>query len=120
MRIFRSDMSIKLQWSDYQKAVFEDVANGIGNTIIEAKAGSSKCLGKGTEVLMFDGSIKKVEDVVIGELLMGPDSKPRTVLNIGSGGGNLVRIDPVKGDSWICNDDHVLTLIGTNKQKGQI
>jgi hypothetical protein len=35
-------MSSKLDWSGFQKAIFEDVANGVGNTIIEAKAGSSK------------------------------------------------------------------------------
>ena len=29
-------------------------------------AGTGKCLGKGTPVLMYDGSIKKVEDINVG------------------------------------------------------
>ena len=29
-------------WSDYQKAIFRDIASGIGNTIVIARAGSSK------------------------------------------------------------------------------
>jgi ATP-dependent DNA helicase UvrD/PcrA len=29
-------------WSDFQKAIFQDVAEGTGNTVVEAKAGSSK------------------------------------------------------------------------------
>jgi len=39
------------------------------------------CLGEGTPVVMHNGSIKKVEDVVCGDLLMGPDSKPRRVIS---------------------------------------
>lgn len=31
-----------MKWSNYQKAIFEDVANGQGSTIVEALAGSSK------------------------------------------------------------------------------
>jgi replicative DNA helicase len=36
-----------------------------------------KCLGRGTLVLMFDGTIKPVEDIAAGDLLMGPDNTPR-------------------------------------------
>jgi hypothetical protein len=43
------------------------------------------CLAEGTEVLMYDGSIKKIEDIVIGDELMGKDSTCRTVLDIHSG-----------------------------------
>lgn len=35
-------MSDKKDWSKYQKAVFEDVANGSGHTVIKAVAGSGK------------------------------------------------------------------------------
>ena len=80
-------------------------------SILTGGPGVGKCLGKGTPVLMYDGSIKAVEDIVMGDLLMGPDSKPRTVLGTNIGYGEMYRIDPVKGDSWICNDVHVLTLV---------
>src|ERR1700730_1827818 len=47
--------------------------------LITGVTGSGKCLGKHTRVLMYDGSIKNVEDIQPGDLLMGPDSRPRTV-----------------------------------------
>lgn len=88
--------------------------------IVEARAGTGKCLGRGTPVLMFDGTIKEVEHVVQGDVLMGPDSTPRNVLNTCADYGELYRILPVKGDPWICNDAHILTLMGSNHVMGQI
>jgi replicative DNA helicase len=73
-------------------------------------SGIGKCLGKGTPVLMFDGSIKNVEDVRVGDLLMGPDSKPRCVLSLGRGIGDLYDVIPVKGDSYRVNGEHILAL----------
>src|SRR6267378_4019352 len=37
------------------------------------------CFGLGTNILMFDGSLKKIEDIKIGDVVMGPDSMPRRV-----------------------------------------
>ena len=77
---------------------------------VVAAAGSGKCLGRDTQILMFDGSIKSVQDIQPNECLMGPDSKPRMVLTTSSGVGPLYIITPTKGDSWVCNDVHVLTV----------
>lgn len=44
--------------------------------------GMGKCLGKGIKVLMYDGSLKKVEDVVFGDLFMGDDFILRCVMII--------------------------------------
>ena len=54
--------------------------------------GAGKCFGRGTELLMFNGSIKKVEDIVINDLLMGPDSKPRKVISLAKGIDKLFKI----------------------------
>ena len=43
--------------------------------------GTSKCLGKDTPVLMYDGTIKMVQDIKVGEKIMGDDSKPRNILS---------------------------------------
>lgn len=72
--------------------------------------GGGKCLGAGTPVLMFDGSIKRVEDVVVGDLLMGPDSKPRRVLSLARGREQLYRVTPSKGDPYVVNESHILSL----------
>ena len=42
---------------------------------------ATRCFGKGTEILMYDGSIKKVEDILVGDVVMGDDSTPRNVLS---------------------------------------
>lgn len=75
------------------------------------------CHALGQLILMFDGSLRRVEEISVGEYLMGPDSLPRLVLSLARGRGRMVRIVPTKGESWIVNDDHILTLVRTNKCK---
>lgn len=55
-----------------------------------------------------------------GDRLMGPDSRPREVISTNIGHGPMFRINPVKGDSWVCNDVHVMTLTGTNRHMGEV
>lgn len=78
--------------------------------LVGAKTGSGKCLGKDTPVIMHDGSIKMVQDIQNGELVMGPDSKPRKVSGVTKGFGKLYKITPTKGNTWVCNEDHILSL----------
>lgn len=99
--------------SKYQSAIFEWMQYGDGNGIAGAVAGSGKCLGKGTLVLMFDGTIKPVEHIRIGDAVMGVDSRPRRVLSVTSGTDQMFKVTPVKGDSWVCNSQHTLTLVNS-------
>ncbi len=69
-----------------------------------------KCLGKGTKVLMFDGTLRNVEDVREGELLMGDDSTPRRVLNIARGRENMYWVRQNKGEAYRVNESHILSL----------
>jgi superfamily II DNA or RNA helicase len=78
--------------------------------VISVVTGGGKCLGKGTPVIMYDGSIKKVEDVKTGDFLMGDDSKRRKVLSICNGQEQLYRIDQKNGDPYIVNESHILSL----------
>ena len=86
------------------------VAVQAGRGVVKVATGGGKCLGLGERVLMLDGTTRKVEDVRPGDLLMGPDSKPREVLSTTRGRGPLYRITPTRGRAWVCNDVHVLTL----------
>jgi hypothetical protein len=79
--------------------------------------GDGKCLGPGTPVLMADGRVLPVEQIATGDRLMGPDGKSRTVLSTNVGRGPLYRIDPIKGEPWVCNDVHMLTLVNTDSDK---
>ncbi len=78
--------------------------------IIAARPGMGKCLGKGTKVLMFDGDLRNVEDVLPGDLLMGDDSTPRRVLSIARGRENMYWVRQNKGDDYRVNESHILSL----------
>lgn len=82
--------------------------------ILEAPTG---CHAKGTKILMYDGSTKNVEEIVTGDLLMGPDSLPRKVLNLHFGKDEMYKIIPNKGNSFVVNSEHILSLQRTNNKK---
>lgn len=77
--------------------------------------GVGKCHGLDTPILMFDGSVKMVQDIHRGELLMGDDSSPRQVLSLARGRDEMYRIKSIKGDSYIVNSEHILCLQHTSK-----
>lgn len=89
-----------------------DVPPHCGHTLValEGLDGCGKCFGKGTPVLMFDGSVKNVEDIKDGDRVMGPDSQPRTVRGIARGRAALYQVTPSKGMAYIVNAAHVLSL----------
>lgn len=70
----------------------------------------SGCHAIDTEIMMYDGTKKKVQDVNVGDMLMGDDSTPRNVLQLFRGTGDMYRIVPKKGESFVVNADHVLSL----------
>lgn len=55
---------------------------GLGAGELGVIVASAGCHAKGTDILMFNGEIAKVEDIKAGDLLMGPDSTPRKVLEL--------------------------------------
>lgn len=75
-----------------------------------------KCLTKGTNVLLYDGSIKKVEDIQIGDKLMGVDSSPRFVKNLGRGREEMFEITQ-GGDTYCVNRSHILSLKRTRTNR---
>ena len=92
---------------------------GIGRRQLMAVMGFTnmgKCVRRGTLVVKFSGEVVKVEDVEVGDQLMGMDSTPREVLALLNGVGRMYKVIPNKGDPWYCNDDHVLTLVNNHKK----
>jgi superfamily II DNA or RNA helicase len=81
-----------------------------GGGVISIPCGGGKCLSKGTPILMHDGSIKKVEDVKVGDKLMGDDSKPRNVLSLARGREEMYDVIPTKGAKYTVNKSHILSL----------
>ncbi len=81
-----------------------------GGGILEAGTGTGKCHKIDTPILMFDGTIKKIQDIQEGELLMGDDSTPRKVLSLARGKDLMYDIIPVKGEKYTVNQEHILCL----------
>lgn len=78
--------------------------------LLYAGLGTGKCHKKDTPILLYDGSIKKVQDIEIGDLLMGDDSSPRKVLSLARGKDKMYDIIPIKGDKYTVNEEHILCL----------
>jgi hypothetical protein len=96
-----------------------------GGGILEVPCGRGKCLGKNTPILMFDGSIKLVQDVVIGDVIMGDDSTPRNVLSIARGREMMYKVIENNGTGYVVNESHILSLkcsnsLDKNTQKGSV
>ena len=87
-----------------------NVNSRIHNMVITGSLGIGKCLGYNELCLMSDGTVKPVQEIKAGELLMGDDSTPRKVLSTTRGRGPLYQIYPAKGEPFVCNDAHVLCL----------
>lgn len=93
------------------KAKFENFGNdGRKNKSGILLYGPPGCHAKDEKVMMADGSFKAAQDIVLGDFLMGPDSKPREVLKLITGQDEMVRITPTKGESFIVNYNHVMHL----------
>ncbi len=71
---------------------------------------SGKCLGKGVKIVMYDGTLRKVEDVRNGDVLMGPDSTPRRVMGVTSGTEEMFTISQTYGIAYQVNASHILSL----------
>jgi hypothetical protein len=80
--------------------------------VVIGKRNSGKCLGRGTRILKYDGTMINVESVKEGTLLLGPDSKSRKVVSVTQGRDLLYRINQEPyGKSYVVNSSHILTLM---------
>ena len=82
----------------------------VGGGLLELPCAYGKCLGVDTEILMYDGTIKKVQNVIEGDLLMGDDSTPRKVLSLARGKEQMYKVEDPRGEGYIVNESHILSL----------
>jgi superfamily II DNA or RNA helicase len=99
---------------DYQTEIVSIYLNHVKDNssggILDIPCGRGKCLGIDTPILMYDGTIKKVQDVIIGDKLMGDDSSHRNVLSLARGRENMYRVCGKKGEGYIANESHIMSL----------
>jgi len=78
--------------------------------VVAGRPSMGKCLGRGTLVLMYSGELRKVEELRVGDLLMGDDSTPRRILSLARGQENLYWVRQNKGIDYRVNESHILSL----------
>lgn len=99
-------------------------------TILQHLSEAWRCFGKDTPIMMADGSIKKVQNIRKGDVVVGDDSMPRTVNETMHGKAQLFKIQITENrdndnslvaggfwreDGFVCNGAHTLVLISTTK-----
>lgn len=107
------DLHIKeldLELINPNKSNFQNSTIGGNKIVIIGKPG---CYRKNTEILMFDGATKYVQDVRIGDVIMGNDGTPRNVLELFHDIDEMYKILPQKGDPYSVNKKHDLVLMCT-------
>lgn len=117
---------------DYQEVVIDSYVSHVQKNplhhvsggIITIGCGRGKCLSKDTKILMFDGTIKMVQDVVVGDQIMGDDSGPRNVLTLARGRETMYKVCTKRGEGYTVNESHILSLKYATKsskiQKNQV
>ena len=74
------------------------------------------CLANGTQLLRYDGTKVAVEDVIEGDLLLGPDGGPRRAFNVVKGKDRLYRIKiGARKEDLVVTANHILVL---HREKG--
>lgn len=97
-----------------------DSEQGAHKTVVIGKPG---CFSPGTKVMMYDGTLKNVEDVVVGDMVMGDDSTCRNVFGVCAGEEHMYEVCPDHGESYTVNERHKLVLVSRGcktHKKGEI
>lgn len=100
-------------------ALSETESFGGSKTFVIGKPG---CFVRKTPILMYDGKIKNVEDVQVGDVVMGDDSTPRNVEEVCHNFDEMFKITPISGgESYTVNKQHKLVLKSSyGDKKGEI
>lgn len=110
--------SVKLKFKgklrDYQTEIVNKAVSYMKEKdggLISLGCGQGKCLAKDTKIIMFDGTMKKVQDIVVGEKLMGDDGNCRNILSVTSGYEKMYTIYQDNGIDYTVNESHILSLL---------
>jgi hypothetical protein len=71
---------------------------------------AGKCFLENTKIVMHDGSLKNIQDIKLGEYVMGIDSKPKKVKGTHNGYDMMYTIQHHDSTPYIVNSRHLVTL----------
>jgi len=77
--------------------------------------GKPGCFTKGTRIMLSTGDGCNVEDITVGDFIMGDDSVPRKVLELCNNSEEMFEIQPESGESYTVNRSHKLVLVGNDE-----
>ena len=83
--------------------------------------GSSRCFAKGTLVRMFNGTLKPIELIKVGDKIMNKDGNGyNTVIEIHNGIDNLYTVHQARGIDYTVNSRHILSLKQTRAKQHKV
>lgn len=101
-------------------AIQQSCSNDFQSGVHFHATGTGKCHLKDTLIMMTDGTKKKVQNIRVGDTIMGDDCKPRRVLSLARGKDKMYTIHQNHGMSYTVNQDHILCLQDQNKKIREI
>lgn len=116
-KVFSWQQKIKVRQNG--RDTFKGLKGTITGTSFESDATAGvggNCHRLGTLILMADGKFKKVEDIEIGEFVLGIDDSPKKVLKKIQGQSDLFRVVQTRGSDYYTTGDHTLYLINRDKK----
>ena len=107
------------RWMHYLSAVGVNFINPYETQWGNGERSGGHCFAPGTKVIMCDGRIKNIEDVKVGDCVLGPDGKNRTVLETHHGTDHMYRIHGGSGcKDQVVNSTHLIRYKERNHFKG--
>lgn len=88
---------------------------GAGSGELNVVIAPTGCHAKGTKILLASGHLQNAEDIQPGSILLGPDGSLRFVQNLVRGTDKMYRITPTKGEAFVVNSQHILSLKRTSQ-----
>lgn len=103
-----------------QNSVQVDILGNIYNNIRKGLAmgkdlimlqGSARCFASGTKVRMYDGSLKNIEDIELGDRVMNMSGDGyNIVVDLHSGTDMMYKVRQPRGIDYVVNSKHELSL----------
>ena len=109
--MFPDDESDAFEWVMYYLSTCVD---GMPKESLFLIIQGQGCHAIDSPIMMYDGSIKMVQDIRVGDSVMGDDNTPRLVQELFRGEDQMVEIIPSKEQPFVVNINHILSLKFTN------
>jgi hypothetical protein len=84
--------------------------------LVKAATNAGKCLGRDTMVMRHSGELVAVQNVRVGDLLMGDDSSPRRVVSVCQGVDDLYQVNRGNLSPYVVNSAHIISLVNVNNR----